>query len=104
MTSANGAVTISFQRGGWQPGETTRRGPYLLAAARTAYVGLPPLRIAGAYGWDDDRTLRLTLRYVESPHSEVLLCQFDGERIAVTMLNSIGPPEAVPTLEGVLVE
>ena len=103
-TSEGGRVTMAFEAGGWKAGETTRRGPYLFAAAKAAYVGLPPLKIAGAYGWDDEKTLRLALRYGESPHSEVLLCQFDGERIAVTMLNSIGPPEAVPTLEGVLVE
>jgi CubicO group peptidase (beta-lactamase class C family) len=102
MTSAVGQVTMAFAAGSWKAGETTRRGPYLLAAAKAAYVGLPPLRIAGAYGWDDERTLRLVLRYVESPHSEILLCQFDEATVAVTMLNSIGPPGAVPTLEGVL--
>jgi CubicO group peptidase (beta-lactamase class C family) len=95
-------VPIAFAHGNWKAGQTTRRGPYMLAAAKAAYVGLPPLRIAGAYGWDDGQTLRLVLRYVESPHSEVLLCQFDGTTIAVTILNSIGPPGAVPTLEGVL--
>jgi hypothetical protein len=62
------------------------------------------LRIAGAYGWDDERTLRLVLRYIESPHTEILLCRFDGARIAVTMLNSIGSPGAVPALEGVVVD
>ena len=103
MASASGAVTITLGNGDWLFGATTRRGPYLLAAAKAAYAGLPPLRIAGACGWDDERTLRLVLRYVESPHSEVLLCQFDGTNVAVTMLNSIGPPEAIPTLVGTLV-
>jgi hypothetical protein len=64
------------------------------------YVGLPPLKIAGAYRWDDDRTLRLVLRYIESPHTETLICRFDGDRISVTMANSFEPPPAKPTLEG----
>jgi CubicO group peptidase (beta-lactamase class C family) len=104
MTAEGTDVTIAFAEGNWNVGETSRRGPYLLATAKAAYVGLPPLRIAGAYGWDDERTLRLVLRYIESPHTEILLCRFDGATIAVTMLNSIGSPGAVPTLEGVVVD
>ncbi|MEJ2090457.1 MAG: hypothetical protein P8Y69_18785, partial [Gammaproteobacteria bacterium] len=64
----------------------------------------PPLRVAGAYGWDDQTTLRLVLRYIESPHTETLVSVFDGDAIEVTMLTSFTPPPAEATLQGVLVK
>jgi hypothetical protein len=100
IASDGGVATIGFGAGAWTLGETTRRGPYLLATAKAAYVGLPPLRIAGAYRWDDERTLRLVLRYIESPHSETLICRFDGDGITVALATSLGPASAAPTLTG----
>jgi CubicO group peptidase (beta-lactamase class C family) len=99
LTTDTAQYRFAFGHGRWELGETTRRGPYLVAA-KAGYVGLPPLRVAGAYGWDDERTLRLVLRYIESPHTETLLTRFDGDRIAVTMAGSFGPPPTGPTLEG----
>jgi len=29
--------------------------------------GLPPRKVAAAYAWKDDKTLELTIRYIESP-------------------------------------
>ena len=57
----------------WQTGETSRYGPSLVAAAKASFVGLPPLKINGAYTWKDENTLELTLRYIESPHTEKIL-------------------------------
>jgi CubicO group peptidase (beta-lactamase class C family) len=99
MATDTATFTFAFGNGRWEYGETTRRGPYLVGA-KAAYVGLPPLRVAGAYGWDDERTLRLVLRYIESPHTETLLNRFDGNRVAVTMINSFTPPPTEPTLHG----
>lgn len=42
--------------------------------------------------------LRLVLRYIESPHTETLVSLFEGDAIAVTMMNSFAPPPAKPTL------
>jgi CubicO group peptidase (beta-lactamase class C family) len=104
MTTDTVAFTFAFGNGRWEYGETTRRGPYLVGAAKAAYVGLPPLRVAGAYAWDDESTLRLVLRYIESPHTETLVSVFDGDAITVTMLNSFTPPPDEATLQGVLVQ
>jgi CubicO group peptidase (beta-lactamase class C family) len=101
MTSDSGRYTFAFGNGAWRYGETTRRGPYLLAA-RSAYVGLPPLRVAAAYVWDDAHTLRLVLRYIESPHTETWVSRFDGNRVAVTVISSFRPPPAAPALQGTL--
>jgi hypothetical protein len=102
MQSAADDFPIGFARGGWRYGETTRPGPSLIGAAKAAYVGLPPLKVAGAYSWDDPQTLRLVLRYIESPHTETLICRFDGDRISVTVTSIFAPPPSGPTLEGVL--
>ncbi|UCG88935.1 MAG: serine hydrolase [Gemmatimonadota bacterium] len=98
--SARGEFTIEFANGAWRHGETTRMGPYLLTTAKAAYVGLPPLRIVGACGWDDEQTLRLVLRYIESPHTETVIAAFDGDEIAVTVMSSFAPPPDEPTLVG----
>lgn len=99
ISSDTAAHTIRFGEGRWEYGETTRRGPYLVPT-RSAYVGLPPLRVAGAYAWDDERTLRLVLRYIESPHTETLVSRFEGDDVAVTMLGSFMPSPTAPTLVG----
>jgi CubicO group peptidase (beta-lactamase class C family) len=102
LTSDTAAHTFVFGHGSWEYGQTTRRGPYLVAA-KAAYVGLPPLRVAGAFAWDDDHTLRLVLRYIESPHTETLVSRFEGDRVAVTLINSFQPPPTGPALRGRLV-
>lgn len=102
MTADSGQFRFAFGDGTWQHGATTRSGPYLIPA-RAAYVGLPPLRVAGAYAWDDERKLRLVLRYIESPHTETLVNRFEGDTVSVTMISSFLPPPTEPTLEGTVV-
>ena len=79
---------ISFGSGKWNPGETTMHGPYLVERAKENLKGLPPFKIDGSYNWKDDNTLELVLRYIESPHTEKLVCHFDGNKISVSMQNS----------------
>lgn len=79
---------LTFGLAKWQAGETTKRGPYLVAGAKSSLVGLPPFKIDGAYTWKDEHTLELTLRYIESPHTEKITCHFDGDHISVDMENS----------------
>ena len=79
---------ISFGTGEWEEGETTRYGPYLVAKARGNRVGLPPFKIAGSYTWKDETTLQLTLRYIESPHTETITWTFEGNDISVDFENS----------------
>lgn len=82
------AFHLRFGNGIWQKGATSRYGPSLVAAAKASFVGLPPLKINGAYKWKDENTLELTLRYIESPHTEKITCTFDGTTISVVMENS----------------
>ena len=99
VATDDGEFTFVFGDGAWEYGETTRRGPYRLPA-KAVYVGLPPLEVAGAYAWDDEQTLRLILRYIESPHAEMLVARFDGEGVSLTLNNSLAPGSDGPTVEG----
>lgn len=75
----------------WELGETTLAGPYLLSSATNNLKGLPPFKIASEYTWIDTNTLELVLRYTESPHTRILTCRFDGDRIFVAVKRSVFP-------------
>lgn len=79
---------IGFGAGKWEAGTTSMMGPYLVAAAKNAYAGLPPLKIDGAYSWKDGNTLELTLRYIESPHTAKMVCHFDGSKLTLDYYRS----------------
>lgn len=74
---------LSFGSDVWITGKTTKPGPYLLWYAKSNRVGLPPYEVAGGYTWKDDQTLELILRYIESPHTEKIICHFDGNNISL---------------------
>jgi CubicO group peptidase (beta-lactamase class C family) len=74
---------LAFGSGKWVNGETGKLGPNLVKPARAHFSGLPPAKIAGSYGWKDEKTLELVLRYIESPHSERLTCTFDKDDLKV---------------------
>ncbi|MES2519807.1 MAG: ChbG/HpnK family deacetylase [Bacteroidota bacterium] len=74
---------ISFGSGKWDIGETTKFGPYLVAGAKANRVGLARFKVAGSYTWKDENTLELTLRYIESPHTETIICSFEGDKVSL---------------------
>lgn len=78
---------LKFGKGKWESGQTTKPGPYLVAAARGNRVGLPAYKVNGSYAWKDDKTLELTLRYIESPHTETITCRFDGDQATLDFEN-----------------
>jgi CubicO group peptidase (beta-lactamase class C family) len=79
---------LNFSDGKWANGTTTRPGPNLLTGAVNHDVGLPAFRTAGSYRWIDDHTLDLVLRYIESPHTETMICHLVGNKINVDVMNS----------------
>ncbi|CAN5702326.1 hypothetical protein BH10BAC2_BH10BAC2_15290 [soil metagenome] len=79
---------LTFALAQWHTAETTKRGPSLVAGAKASFVGLPAFKIDGAYTWKNEHTLELTLRYIESPHTEKMICHFDGDNISVDIENS----------------
>jgi CubicO group peptidase (beta-lactamase class C family) len=95
----NAEYALPFGDGKWARAETTRSGPSLLTGAQNHDVGLPPFQTAGTYHWLDENTLELVLRYIESPHTETMVCHFDGDNIKVDVHNSFeyGKPPMVLT-------
>lgn len=92
---------LSFGSGKWQFGETKKRGPSLTGRAKAHFEGLPEPKIAGAYRWKDDNTLELTLRYIESPHTETFTCRFD-QNMLTTEIQSSFEKNNIKTVKGTL--
>ena len=78
---------IPFGLGKWELSETTKFGPYLVARAKANRVGLPIFKVAGSYEWKDDKTLEMTLRYIESPHTETITCIFNNDKVNIDIQN-----------------
>jgi hypothetical protein len=93
---------FSFGAGHWIGGETTLHGPNLLLPAKAHFSGLPPAKIAGSFGWKDNKTLELVLRYIESPHTETITCKFDNNTVAVGFRYSNEPDNIQHELKGEL--
>jgi CubicO group peptidase (beta-lactamase class C family) len=85
---ADKAYNIGFASGKWKSGETTMYGPSLTGSAKENLENLLPLKINGNYYWKDDSTLVLVLRYIESPHTETIICHFAEDRITMNIQNS----------------
>jgi len=83
------AYDITFGPRKWNEGETTKKGPYLVSGAKNNLEGLPPFKVAGEYNWRDDNKLEMILRYIESPHTETMICYFDGNNIKIEIRSSV---------------
>lgn len=84
-----GNYKIDFGSGKWDYGTTSKPGPSLTAAAKEIRTMLFPAKVAGSYTWKDDHTLQLTLRYIESPHTEYFTCVFDQNGVVVHHSDSV---------------
>jgi hypothetical protein len=93
---------FNFNHNKWQYGETTMHGPYLVSIAQHNLSGLPPFKVAGEYEWIDPTTLKLVLRYIESPHTETFVCHFSNNSINVDVKRSFNTqaPDATIHLIG----
>lgn len=91
--------SVPFGRGEWISSSTEMAGPGIL---RQPGVSTPNL-VAGAFSWEDDSTLILTLRYTETPHHLRMTCSFNGDTVHVRIRQSTPPGYDLPGLTGVLV-
>ncbi|MES2647799.1 MAG: serine hydrolase [Bacteroidota bacterium] len=100
LATDTATYALQFANDHWQQATTSRRGPYLVAGAKAVYAGLPALQTAGMYHWKDKNTLALTLRYIESPHTEFITCRFEGNTITVDFESSLNVGGKKVTLKG----
>jgi CubicO group peptidase (beta-lactamase class C family) len=91
---------LLFGNGHWATGVTTRPGPNLVAGAVHHDVGLPAFPTAGAYQWVDDHTLKLVLRYIESPHTETMICPLEGNNLTIEDQASFQYGKGTVTIKG----
>ena len=98
-----GTYKLSFGAGQWLNGETAKLGPSLVAGAKNHFIGLPPSKVAGSFRWENDSTLMLILRYIDSPHSETYTCHFDKNNLTVDYQYSFNKSK-IEVLKGVVAQ
>ena len=62
---------------------------------------MPASKVAGSYAWTDDHTLELTLRYIESPHTETFICHFDNNTVSIDRKISFNKNN-IETIKGIV--
>jgi CubicO group peptidase (beta-lactamase class C family) len=85
MRKDSATYRFNFDSGKWLPGETAMQGPGLVAQAKEDFSLLQPYKIDASYGWLDNNTLQLKLRYIESPHTETITCHLNGKLLNTTV-------------------
>ena len=93
---------LNFGADKWVYGETTKYGPYLVSSFKGNRAGLTPFKVAGCYKWHDTNTLVMTLRYIESPHTEYITCHFDKDSVTIEFGNSFRRPGTGQIYKGLL--
>ena len=89
LSSENGnAETLNFGLGQWVLGETNIPVTSLLPLPNDNILKLAPFKVAGAFSCPDENSLELTLRYIESPHTEYYLFKTEGEKVSLERSNS----------------
>lgn len=84
----------------WIEEETGRPGPSLTGPVRIT----DSYKVAGAYSWKDDKTIEMILRYIESPHHELIRCQFENENISLSFAPSLAFGGNTTQMKGKLVK
>jgi len=52
--------------------------------------------VAAAFGWQNDNTLVLTWRYIETVHGETFTCVFEGDKLTIKPLFSVNRLQGKP--------
>ncbi|HEY2343408.1 MAG TPA: serine hydrolase, partial [Chthoniobacteraceae bacterium] len=80
---------ITCGMGKWRLGETALPGtPPRLVTGGAAKPGTN-FKLAAAAAWKEEKTLVMTWRYIETPHHDSVTCQFDGDKVTITFVNSM---------------
>lgn len=93
--------TFKLASGEWLPGVTKMQGPYLLLNAKEDFSTLSPYKVEGSFGWKDNNILQLKLRYIESPHTEIITLHFNDKQLNADVEYSFNYGSKKITLHGV---
>jgi hypothetical protein len=50
---------------------------------------LRPCKVAASGAWRDENTFEMIWHFYETPHSDIVTCHFDGDKVKVEFLSSI---------------
>ncbi|HOW39844.1 MAG TPA: serine hydrolase [Bacteroidales bacterium] len=92
--------TLNFAPGKWYYSTTEMPGPNLVPNKNIEI--LSPFKVAGSYTWLDNNSVELTLRYIESPHTETITCVFLDNKVGVALNNMFTRQDSIKLIEGVL--
>jgi CubicO group peptidase (beta-lactamase class C family) len=90
---------LYFKPDGWKISETDLPGPNLVPNKNISL--LQPFKVAGSYTWLEDNSIELTLRYIESPHTETITCIFLDNKVGVSMKNIFSRADDIRLIEGI---
>ena len=93
---------LNFSTGTWHYDITELPGPNLVPNKNIDV--LRPFKVAGSYTWLDNNSIELTLRYIESPHTETITCVFLDNKVGVSFKNIFTRKDDIKLIEGVLSE
>jgi CubicO group peptidase (beta-lactamase class C family) len=102
MKKSDKEYVLNFKPGSWYLSETELPGPNLVPNKNIDI--LRPFKVAGRYTWLDDNSIELTLRYIESPHTETITCIFLNNKVGVSFKNIFSKEDDIRLIEGVLAE
>ena len=102
MNTNADTYNLYYGAGFWKTAQTNKPGPSLVSAAKENWALLSPYKIASNFYWKDDQTLVMEMRYIESPHSEITTCHFDGNKITVDIERSFDYGSKKTVLTGVM--
>lgn len=99
MTAADEAKHLfALGAGHWELGQTNIPGPNLVPFYQANSDILLPAIIASAFSWKNDNTLKLTIRYIESPHTAYYTFRFDDQFITLKKTATMGLYRDLPEL------
>jgi hypothetical protein len=99
MRKASKDYVLNFSAGRWHYDITELPGPNLVP--NTNIEILRPFRVAGSYAWLDSNSIELTLRYIESPHTETITCIFLNNKVGVSFKNIFTREDDIKLIEGI---
>ncbi|MDX1940211.1 MAG: serine hydrolase [Saprospiraceae bacterium] len=99
---------INSGLGKWKSGETTFPYNSLNISPPSSFSGLINKKTEVAGAWKNETTFEMIWRYIESPHHDVVTCEFEENNIKITFLNSLAKinannKDARPVLRGKMI-
>jgi CubicO group peptidase (beta-lactamase class C family) len=100
IRKASADYKLNFASGTWHYDITELPGPNLVPNKNIDV--LLPFKVAGSFTWLDNNSIELTLRYIESPHTETITCVFLDNKVGVSFNNIFSRKDDIKLIEGVL--